>query len=112
MIWTSVGLAIFLAWPMVFGSAETSSVRAAGAKVAAAAGPKVEALLGEAESSASGARFVKTAVKTVPSAQSTALENCFKRYEREYARCSAVNSSCRLTVADQWDLCEATGVWP
>lgn len=103
MICVSVMLAIFLAWPMVFGSEQASSVRAAGAKVAAAAAPSA---------SAAGARLVQTAVKPAGAPQAKALESCFKRYEREYARCNAVDSSCRMKVADQWDLCEATGFWP
>ncbi|MCR5869424.1 MULTISPECIES: hypothetical protein [unclassified Sphingomonas] len=93
-------LAIFLAWPMVFGSDKTSAVRAAGAKVAAVAAP------------AASARLVQTAVKPAGAPQAKALESCFKRYEREYARCNAIDSSCRMKVADQWDLCEATGFWP
>lgn len=100
MICVSVMLAIFLAWPAVFGSDKASAVRAAGAKVAAVAAP------------AASARLVQTSVKPVAALQSQVMETCFKRYEREYARCKAVDSSCRMKVADQWDLCEATGFWP
>lgn len=100
MICVSVMLAIFLAWPMVFGSEQASAVRAAGAKVAAVAAP------------AADARLVQTSVKSASTPQAKALESCFKRYQREYARCNAIDSSCRMKVADQWDLCEATGFWP
>lgn len=100
MICVSVMLAIFLAWPMIFGSEKSSAVRAAGAKVAAVAAP------------AASARMVQTNVKPAAARQSQVLESCFKRYEREYARCNAIDSSCRMKVADQWDLCEATGFWP
>ncbi|MDK2766541.1 MAG: hypothetical protein KYX69_02360 [Sphingomonas sp.] len=100
MICVSVMLAIFLAWPMVFGSEQSSAVRAAGAKVAAVAAPSASA------------RLVQTSVKPAGAPQAQVLESCFKRYEREYARCNAIDSSCRMKVADQWDLCEATGFWP
>ena len=103
MICVSVMLAIFLAWPAVFGSEKTSAVRAAGANMAAVAAPPA---------SAADARLVQTAVKPAGAPQAKALESCFKRYEREYARCNAIDSSCRMKVADQWDLCEATGFWP
>lgn len=100
MICVSVMLAIFLAWPMVFGSEHSSAVRAAGAKVAAVAAP------------AANARLVQTSVKPAGVPQAQVLESCFKRYQREYARCNAIDSSCRMKVADQWDMCEATGFWP
>lgn len=103
MICVSVMLAIFLAWPMVFGSEQASAVRAAGAKVAAVAAPAA---------SAANARLVQTSVKPAGAPQAQVLESCFKRYQREYARCNAIDSSCRMKVADQWDLCEATGFWP
>lgn len=103
MICVSVMLAIFLAWPAVFGSEKTSAVRAAGAQMVSVAAPAA---------SAADARLVQTAVKPAGAPQARALENCFKRYEREYARCNAIDSSCRVRVADQWDLCEATGFWP
>lgn len=96
MICVSVMLAVFLAWPMVFGSPKTSAARAATATAAAGA----------------DARLVKTVVKPAPLPATKPLESCFKRYEREYAQCSSVNSSCRMKVADNWDLCEATGFWP
>jgi hypothetical protein len=107
MICVSVMLAIFLAWPMVFGSAQTSAVQAAtGSAVATAVIKPAVAAPGEAQ-------LVKTAVKPAsPPAVAQVLESCFKRYEREYAQCGATNSSCRMTVADQWDMCEATGFWP
>jgi hypothetical protein len=103
MICASVMLAIFLAWPMVFGSDKASAVRAAGAKVAAAAAPAA---------SAAGSRTIQTGVRPATAPQAKRLESCFKRYEREYARCDAIDSNCRVKVADQWDLCEATGFWP
>lgn len=106
MICVSVMLAIFLAWPMVFGSEKTSAVRAAsgGGAIATAAVAPVSA--------AGTAQLVRTSVKPASVPVAKVLESCFKRYEREYARCSATNSSCRMTVADRWDLCEATGFWP
>lgn len=103
MICVSVMLAIFLAWPMLFGSAKHAAVKATGAATVSMAVPPAAA--GEAS-------LVKTAVKPAQLPQAKVLESCFRRYEREYARCGATNSMCRMKVADNWDLCEATGFWP
>ncbi len=104
MICVSVMLAMFLAWPMVFGSEKSSAVRAAAVPVAVAAVPAV--------ATGADARLVKTSVRQAKLPVPTVLESCFKRYEREYASCGSTNSSCRMKVADSWDLCEATGFWP
>lgn len=103
MICVSVMLTIFLAWPMVFGSDKSGAVRAAGAKVAAATAPTAKT---------ANAKLVRTTVRPAALPQAKALESCFKRYEREYAACGPTNSACRMKVADNWDLCEATGFWP
>lgn len=104
MICVSVMLAVFLTWPLVFGSEKSSSVRAAGAKAVASVSPP--------PASAAEAQLMKTAVRPAKLPEAKVLESCFKRYEREYAQCGATNSACRMKVADNWDLCEATGFWP
>ncbi|MFL9842430.1 hypothetical protein ABS767_15780 [Sphingomonas sp. ST-64] len=100
MICVSVMLAIFLAWPMVFGSNEAAAVRAA----------TVEATVPAAR--AAEAKLIRTSVRAAEIPPAKALESCFKRYEREYAMCGPTNIACRMKVADSWDLCEATGFWP
>ncbi|MBX3594038.1 MAG: hypothetical protein KF783_06160 [Sphingomonas sp.] len=108
MICVSVMLAIFLTWPLVFGGGKDAAARAAARAAEQAASVAVK----PAAATESGVRLIKAGGRAVSRAPSVAIEACFKRYEREYARCGATSSGCRMNVADQWDLCEATGFWP
>jgi hypothetical protein len=101
MIAVSVMLAIFLAWPLVFGHG--------GAPVDAA---PVEARAVHAAAASAELALVDGSPKRAPLAASRKPESCYHRYQREVAACSIKSAACRLSVADQWDLCEATGFWP
>ena len=104
MICVSVMLAVFLAWPFVFGDggrAMPTAVEARDAvKAAVAAVPAVH-VIPEAVAAPAPVAEVKP-------------ESCYKRFQREVKTCTeGVNSAaCRLGAADHWDICEATGFWP
>ena len=99
MIAVSVMLAIFLAWPMVFGHS--------GAPVDAAP-VQARDLIPDAEA----AERTPVAASPARYAATRKPESCYHRYQREVAVCSIKSASCRMLVADHWDLCEATGFWP
>jgi len=95
MIAVSVMLAIFLGWPLVFGDKGPPALDASPAQAHAVA-------------AVSRADMVPAALQSAPRA-----ESCYKRFQREVRLCSEPGSAaCRLRVADNWDLCEATGFWP
>jgi hypothetical protein len=99
MIAVSVMLAIFLAWPLVFGHS-AAPVDAAPVQAHTLASGKAELALVDGTS------------KPVRYAAARKPESCYHRYQREVAVCSVNSASCRMSVADRWDLCEATGFWP
>lgn len=82
IVCVSFVLALFLAWPMLFGG-EGSVVSAAVPPPPAA--PKV----------------AKVSVAPRP-----APESCYKRYERAYGTCGN-DGGCRMNAAAAWDACEA-----
>jgi len=95
MIAVSVMLAIFLGWPLVFGDRGPPALDASPAQA-------------HAVSTVDRARMVPAVLQSAPRA-----ESCYKRFHREVQLCSEPGSAaCRLKVADNWDLCEATGFWP
>lgn len=105
MICVSVMLAIFLGWPLAFGSHDGSieSSRVEAKSVAAASKPSQHPMLEAA---------VQAAQAAVP-AGTVQVESCYKRYQREVKQCTGSSSAaCRLKSADNWDLCEARGFWP
>lgn len=104
MICASLMLAVFLAWPFVFGKdggAMPSAAEARNAvKAAVAAVPAVH-VIPEAVAAPAPAAPVKP-------------ESCYKRFQREVKLCTegASSAACKLGAADHWDICEATGFWP
>ncbi|RYE02136.1 MAG: hypothetical protein EOP61_09330 [Sphingomonadales bacterium] len=104
MICASFMLAIFLAWPFVFGNdakVMPSAVEARDAvKAAVAVVPAVH--------------VIPEAVAAPAPAVQAKPESCYKRFQREVKQCREGNSSaaCKLGAADHWDMCEATGFWP
>jgi hypothetical protein len=99
MIAVSVMLAIFLVWPLVFGHS-AAPVDAAPAQAHSLASGRAELAL------------VDGTGKPLHAASARKPESCYHRYQREVAACSVNSAACRLSVADRWDLCEATGFWP
>ena len=99
MICASLVLAMFLAWPMVFGgsgavlNAASRHATVAVATVVVAPEPKP----------------LEASVVAAPKPASP--ESCYARYERSYAACSG-DGGCRMGAGNNWDVCEATGAWP
>ena len=97
MICISAMLAVFLAWPLVFGGGLTLDATPAHATAAMSA--------------SATPRLIKTVVK--PAVVETPIAavplTCYKRYEIAYGTCSKSGAGCRMQAAEQWDLCEATG---
>lgn len=97
-------LAVFLAWPLVFGNdakVMPSAVEARNAvKAAVAAVPSVHVI---PEANAAPAPMAPAKP-----------ESCYKRFQREVKQCTegANSAACKLGAADHWDMCEATGFWP
>lgn len=104
MICVSVMLAIFLAWPIVFGG-DTAAVQQTVQQ------PSTRQAVLQA---VSGAAKASTVASVVPANVAPAVvESCLRRYQREDALCTAAQGqACRQRAADAWNLCEARGVWP
>ena len=100
MICVSVMLALFQLWPIVFGQRSPTTV--AQAAVANAAPKRVEAVA-----------MVDKLPQMTPAAVSIpAPKSCYRQYRVKFDQCPAGDQICRAKMADQWDLCEATGMWP
>jgi hypothetical protein len=95
-------LAIFLAWPYVFGGSGTTMPSATEARAAMKA----------AVASVPAVHVIPEAV-AAPVAP-TKPESCYKHFQREVKLCTngASSAACKLGAADHWDMCEATGFWP
>ena len=106
MICVSVMLAAFLGWPLAFGGhggnpLDSSSVEAR---------PPIAAPAKPAEKPKPMPAAVQAAAPAPGGGQP---ESCYHRYQREVKACTGNNgAACRLKSADNWDLCEARGVWP
>src|SRR5690242_10133108 len=104
MICVSVMLAIFLGWPLAFGGRGSDGIETQVGEaraVAAAPAPRQPEL-------------IQASAVTGPVA-GTRPESCYHRYRREVKQCSDTGGTgavCRLSAADHWDMCEATGFWP
>lgn len=100
MILATLLLAVFVAWPLVFGNKQKGLEEAAEARsVAMRSPPKASFVLA-------------TAVAARP-AESRKPESCYQRYQREVKQCAGADmAGCKLGAADHWDMCEATGFWP
>ena len=103
MIAVSVMLALFLAWPLVFGH-RGATVDAAPAEAHVAATRSVVSL--------GKPKLLQASMAPLESSDVRKPESCYKRYQREVAACSAGSAACKIGAADHWDLCEATGFWP
>ena len=100
MICVSVMLALFQLWPVVFGRPGGKAPTAA---AVAAVAPR--AVLAVATAS--------TMPELTPaSASAPAPKSCYRQYQAKFAQCPAADQACHVKVADQWDLCEAKGIWP
>ncbi len=100
MICVSVMLALFQAWPVVFG--HRAGIAPTAAPVLAAA-PRVTMAVAKAS----------TIPKMVPAVASVpAPKTCYQQYRAKFGHCAAADQVCHIKTADQWDLCEATGMWP
>jgi hypothetical protein len=100
MICVSVMLALFLGWPLAFGSREKGIEAPVRAEAVVRAVP-----------AAAAAVAAQTKVAAKPS--TPIAESCYKRFQRENRSCSGQGgAACRLDAADNWDRCEATGFWP
>lgn len=104
MICVSALLAMFQLWPLVFGHGLIGGTAATAAHAAAAAAPKAVAAIA---TDSTVPRLVE--VSTAPVA---APKSCYRQYQAHFARCSPGDQACRVKAADDWDLCEATGMWP
>lgn len=101
MICVSVMLALFLVWPIVFGQRGESTASAATATpVVAKIVPAV------------------AMVKVIPIPAKVSRpgiappKSCYSRYQASVQHCPKGDRACDIKIADQWDLCEATGFWP
>lgn len=100
MICVSVMLALLQAWPVIFG--HRGGIAPTTAPVLAAA-PRVTMAVAKAS----------TAPKMMPTvASAPAPKTCYQQYRAKFGQCAAGDRVCHIKIADQWDLCEATGMWP
>ena len=100
MICVSVMLALFQLWPVVFGQRGGKAPTAAA--VVAAAPRAVMAV-----AAASAAPDLTRAAVSIP-----APKSCYRQYQAKFGQCAAGDQACHVKMADQWDLCEAQGMWP
>ncbi len=100
MICVSVMLALFQVWPVVFGHRGGTAPTA---KAVVAAVPRAVM----AVATASSAPKIAPAMASEP-----APKTCYRQYLVKFAECAAGDQACHVKAADQWDLCDATGMWP
>ena len=100
MICVSMMLVLLQVWPMLFGhrAGEASAAISAETQV-----PKVIPAVATTQS------IPIPAAVSVPG--DGAPVGCYKRYTAVFAACSRDDQACHIKAADQWDLCEATGLW-
>jgi len=98
MIWASVLLAIYVAWPLAFGRGGDGDFEGvAEVRVMRSVAPRAKPV----------------PASRMPAQESARPESCYKRYQREVKLCDGVHgAACRLGTADRWDMCEASGFWP
>lgn len=108
MICITVMLAVLQCWPMLFGKTQ-SPVEVA--KTAASAGVRAAGM--------TSTQLVPAVAQVTRQAQhamgqatgSKEVLSCYRHYEIAFAACRPGDRACRMGAADQWDLCEATGLW-
>lgn len=105
MICVSVLLALFHLWPIVF-SPRVPPTAAQGARPAALATQVMPTQIGVVA-------MVDQPPPMAPAAATVAVpKSCYRQYRMTVDRCPAGDRSCQARTADQWDLCEARGMWP
>ena len=104
MICASFMLAVFLAWPSLFGNDAKRMPSAAEARHAVQA----------AVDAVPSVHVIPEAAAAPNMAAPAKPESCYKRFQREVKLCTngAASAACKLGAADHWDMCEATGFWP
>lgn len=100
MIFVSVLLALFQLYSMAATGRRDKAPTAASVVAAA---PR--AMLAVAAASSAPQMAAVTASAPTP-------KSCYRQYQAKFQQCGAADRACHLNAADQWDLCEATGVWP
>lgn len=108
MICITVMLGLLQGWLLVFGGKQTPvevAVSAARSTVSAAANGSSQLVPAIANASSKPKQLISQASK------STGQLSCYRHYEIAFANCSPRDRACRMRAADQWDLCEATGLW-
>ncbi len=103
MICVSFMLAVLQLWPVVFGRGEDSGGAAAAARAIPAA------VAHPAPLSTDAAKALASKPKLVAR---QSMPTCYQTYERKFGQCGGGDSACQLKVGDDWDVCEATGLWP
>lgn len=108
MICITVMLALVQGWPLVFGGKQTPvevAVSAVRSTANAAAGGSTQLVPAVASASSRPNQLIGQAPR------SKGQLSCYRHYEIAFAACSPRDRACRMGAADQWDLCEATGLW-
>lgn len=100
MIFVSVLLALFQMYSMV----------ATGGRDKAPTAASVVAVAPRAVLAAASAPNAPQMAPIVGSASPP--QSCYRQYQTKFQQCRAGDEACHLNAADQWDLCEATGLWP
>lgn len=100
MICVSIMLAMLQVWPMMFGHRTVG----AGAVSVAASLPKTIPAVALASS--------KPRIEAAAAVSTPLPKSCYRQYQAKFGQCPAGDQACHVKVADDWDLCEATGVWP
>lgn len=108
MICITVMLALLQGWPLVFGS------KPAPVEMAMTAAQTTAHVAAGASS-----QLVPAIASTTPKPQMLAAQapkkakqlSCYRHYEIAAAACAPSDRACRMKASDQWDLCEATGLW-
>jgi len=98
-------LAMLLLWPFVFGTTGGSAANAS--QTAHVASTATMAIPEPA--------VVRPAIppRTVSPGPGSAVESCFRRYQRTFNACAHGGiDACRHRAIDGWDICEVTGFWP
>lgn len=108
MICASVMLAMFLGWPLAFGGGHEAPRLAREVASIPLPAPADRERTGDAP------RLLPAGISAPSGDVVRRPESCYSRFRRQNRSCSVAPSgaSCRLKVADQWDICEATGFWP
>ncbi|QIG80608.1 hypothetical protein [Stakelama tenebrarum] len=107
MICVSIMLAVFLGWPLAFGGNGEAGYGPQLAKPDSAAAAQVQ------PTESPTAAVADTKGEPEAASHQGPPESCYNHYQRAVRLCPANRGAgCRLKAADDWDLCEARGIWP